>query len=138
MTDAAKTGKAMIARGREAALCLDHALKALMMYPASSPVPEDARRRLLTSLTRAAEEFGGLTLEVRGAELFCGGESVFRGLPGPGGLAGALESDGLRSLTFSPGVAADELSALLDALARKVRDRAGEENLGVALWNAGR
>ncbi len=126
-----------VARAREAALLLDHALRALLLYPPGNPIASDAKARLLDALARFGQDFGTLTLEARGAELFCGGDSVHRDMPGAASLTAAMESDGLRAIAFAPGVEAAELDAFLDAARRRVRDPSGGESLAVSLWSAG-
>ena len=124
-----------IAQVRELFIVLGKALRAFQLYDENNPV----RRRFVTSLREAFEqlwqELEGLNLSVEEHRLLLAGEAIYENSSRSDSLAFLLYKDGVRDLTFLPGIEGDELDKILGVLQRaKMLKTAESEDLLTMLW----
>ena len=111
------------------------ALRAFLLYDDNNPV----RKRFVTSLREALEqlwqEVEGLNLSVEEHRILLVGEEVYENSSRSDSLAFLLYKDGIRDVTFLPGVEGHELDKILSVLQRARLLKTGEgDDLLTMLW----
>jgi HEAT repeat protein len=125
---------------------LSRTLKIARMYRPDSPVPTQARERLARALAEHLARFGVWTFRVTPTEIRLGDHAVVRPSAHDAqesASSGLLEKlpflfyrDGIRELTFLPEIPAQDVDALVDALALAWSNPTGADDLVTALWQA--
>ena len=116
-------------------IVLGKALRAFQLYDENNPV----RRRFVTSLREAFEqlwqEVEGLNLAVEEDRILLVGEEVYRSSSRSDSLAFLLYKDGIRDVTFLPGVEGSEVDKILGVFQRaKMLKTAEADDLVTMLW----
>ena len=116
-------------------IVLGKALRAFQLYDENNPV----RKRFVTSLREAFEqlwqEVEGLNLAVEEDRILLVGEEVYRGSARSDSLAFLLYKDGIRDVTFLPGVEGPEVDKILGVFQRaKMLKTAEADDLVTMLW----
>ena len=124
-----------VAQVRELFVVLGKALRAFQLYDENNPV----RRRFVTSLREAFErlwqEIEGLNLSVEEHRFLLAGEAVYDNPSRSDSLAFLLYKDGVRDVTFLPGIEGHELDRILGVLQRaKMLKTAEADDLLTMLW----
>ena len=120
---------------RELFVVLAKALRAFQLYDDNNPV----RKRFVTSLREAFEqlwqEVEGLNLSVEEGRFTLVGEEVYENSSRSDSLAFLLYKDGIRDITFLPGVEGQELDKFLGVLQRARLLKSGQgDDLLTMLW----
>ena len=107
-----------VAQVRELFIVLGKALRAFQLYDENNPV----RKRFVTNLREAFEqlwqELEGLNLSVEEHRFLLAGETVYENPSRSDSLAFLLYKDGVRDVTFLPGIEGQELDKILGVLQR--------------------
>ena len=116
-------------------IVLGKALRAFQLYDENNPV----RKRFVTSLREAFEqlwqEVEGLNLAVEEDRILLVGEEVYRSSSRSDSLAFLLYKDGIRDVTFLPGVEGSEVDKILGVFQRaKMLKTAEADDLVTMLW----
>ncbi len=116
-------------------IVLGKALRAFQLYDENNPV----RKRFVTSLREAFEqlwqEVEGLNLAVEEDRLLLVGEEVYRSSSRSDSLAFLLYKDGIRDVTFLPGVEGSEVDKILGVFQRaKMLKTSEADDLVTMLW----
>ena len=116
-------------------IVLGKALRAFQLYDENNPV----RKRFVTSLREAFEqlwqEVEGLNLAVEEDRILLVGEEVYRSSSRSDSLAFLLYKDGIRDVTFLPGVEGPEVDKILGVFQRAKMLRTAEaDDLVTMLW----
>jgi len=124
-----------VAQVRELFIVLGKALRAFQLYDENNPV----RRRFVNSLREAFEqlwqEVEGLNLSVEEHRFLLAGEAVYDNPSRSDSLAFLLYKDGVRDVTFLPGIEGHELDRILGVLQRaKMLKTADADDLLTMLW----
>ncbi len=124
-----------VAQVRDLFTVLGKALRAFQLYDENNPV----RRRFVTSLREAFErlwqEIEGLNLSVEEHRFLLAGEAVYDNPSRSDSLAFLLYKDGVRDVTFLPGIEGHELDRILGVLQRaKMLKTAEADDLLTMLW----
>jgi HEAT repeat protein len=113
---------------------LHRAYRDTRFYPTEHPVPAETLARLTEAFTGLIAQLGTVTLEVEEGQLVFGEETVYSHEESRDNLAFIMFREGLRVISFHPGLEADEIHAFVQCLAQ-VDDLAGEErDLLTAFW----
>ena len=118
-------------------MTLGKALRAFQLYDDNNPV----RKRFVTSLREAFEELWqeveGLNLSIEEHRILLVGEEVYKSPSRSDSLAFLLYKDGIRDITFLPGVEGPEVDKILSVLQRaRMLQTAEAEDLLTMLWEA--
>ena len=106
----------------------------MRFYPKEHPVPAGTLAQLTEALIGLTDRQGTVTLEVEEGQLVFGEETVYSHEESRDNLAFIMFRDGLRAVSFHPGLEADEIQGFVQSLAR-IDDLAGEErDLLTAFW----
>ena len=124
-----------VAEVRSLFIVLGKALRAFQLYDENNPV----RKRFVTSLRESFEELWqeveGLSLSVEEDRILLVGEEIYQSSSRSDSLAFLLYKDGIRDITFLPGVEGPEVEKILGVLQRaKMLKSAEAEDLLTMLW----
>jgi HEAT repeat protein len=115
---------------------LGRTLKTCRLYDANNPTVVRFRDELGLALTRLLEQHGAITLRFTSEDVTCEEVSLYPARSRDDNLALPFYRDGVRSMTFTPGLAARELDALLDAVLQVTGQNYGQDDLVTLLWEA--
>lgn len=120
-------------RAADVATALYRAYRAVRFYPAHHPVAAQTLERLTDTLALALSD-GPLRFDVREKALLHDDVIVFGADDPRDSLAHVMFIDGIRSLTFHPGIEPDETESLVQALAQAQGADRDEQDLATILW----
>jgi HEAT repeat protein len=109
--------------------------KTCRLYERSNPTTTKLRTELTDALTGLLRQHGALTLSFTADEVLCHGQAVNAARSREDNIGLPFFRDGIRSLTFDPGIRPAEVDALLDALLRVTGIDNGEDDLVTLLWD---
>ncbi|RMH20745.1 MAG: hypothetical protein D6701_03490, partial [Gemmatimonadetes bacterium] len=123
-----------IARVRELFVTLGKALRAVQLYDENNPVYQRFVQALADAFRELWAEVDVLPVAVEEERLLVGGEEVHRAEKRGDSLAFLFYKDGVRRLTFRPGIEGDELIRFLGVLQRARNLRPEGDDLLTILW----
>ncbi len=115
---------------------LARTLKTCRLYDASNPTVVKFREDLASSLRSVVDAHGSLCLRFTSSEVMCGQDTLYAARSREDNLAAPFFRDGIRSLTFAPGIESAEVETLLDHVLRVTSRSASEEDLVTLLWDS--
>jgi len=115
---------------------LGRTLKTCRLYDGNNPTVIRFREDLAASLTRVLDEHGSLTLEFTSDDVKVGDHSLYQARSRDDNLAFAFHRDGVRHLTFSPGIEPSELDRVIDGILQVTGQNVGQDDLVTLLWEA--
>ena len=113
---------------------LHRAYRGLRLYPADHPSARLTIDALVEALTSHVDALGPLVLDVEETRLLCEDDEVYSFAESRDNLAFLMFRDGIRSLSFHPGLDAGEVSAFVDCLAHADDLADVEHDLATAFW----
>ena len=123
-----------VAQVRELFVVLGKALRAFQLYDENNPV----RQRFVESLRQAVAQLWAecdrLTLSVEEERILLGDQEVYRAESRSDSLAFLFFKDGVREITFLPGLEQDELVRFLGVLQRARKLTPEGDDLLTVLW----
>jgi HEAT repeat protein len=123
-----------VERVRELFVVLGKALRAFQLYDENNPVYQRFVSNLREAFQATWQELESLTVHVGEEVLTSGQTEVYRSESRSDSLAFLLYKDGIREVTFRPGIEEEELTALLSVLHRARQARAEGDDLLTILW----
>ncbi len=111
-------------------------LKTCRLYDASNPTVVRFRDELSASAHKLVEEHGPLTLRFEAADVTLEGQSLHPARSRDDNLAYPFHRDGVRGLTLQPGIDADDVNALVDAVLAATGPNLDDGDLVTLLWEA--
>jgi HEAT repeat protein len=115
---------------------LGRTLKTCRLYDADNPTVVRFREGLASDLKALLERHGPIRLEVTSRELLHEGQPAGAGRSREESLAPAFHRDGIREITFLPGIEPREVDAFVDQVLRVTGPAAGDDDLVTLLWEA--
>ncbi len=112
------------------------ALRAYQLYDENNPVYQRFVTNLRNAFREIWVELDKLPLHVEEERLAYHGQEVYRSDSRTDSLAFLLYKDGIREITFLPGIEDEEVEPLLNALQRARHLRAEGDDLLTILWDA--
>ena len=123
-----------LAEVRELFVTLGKALRAYQLYDENNPVYKRFVSALAEAFRELWDELDRLHVQVTEDTLRLEGEEVYRTESRSDSLAFLLFKDGIRDVTFLPGIEADELTRLLSVLQRARNLRPEGDDILTILW----
>lgn len=108
--------------------------KVRRLYDAAHPRRIEVEASAAGRIQAVLEAAGPIELAITEDTLSQDEEAVFRQAPGPESLAFLLFREGLRQITFYPGIDADEVTGFLDHVAATALTPGAESDLVARLW----
>ncbi len=121
---------------RELVGYLYKAVKTILLYPTTNPLPGEFRLHLHEKLTAYLEAHGALTLTVRGDQFVHEGNTVHEETGGDDNFISTLTRDGVQKLSFHAGLELHELEAFLNVIKKVISERGGDDDLVTLLWES--
>ena len=125
---------------------LARTVKVVRLYRARNPVAVDTRGRLADSLASHLARFGAWSFRITASEIWLGDEAIVKPEPREGRehapptlleqLPFLFFRDGVRQMTFMPGITPHDVDALVDALIEAWSDRGNIDDVVTFLWQA--
>lgn len=112
------------------------AVKTILLYPPTNPLPGEFKLNLHEKLSRFLDEHGPLTLQVRGDQFVYAGETVHEEAGGDDNFIATLTRDGVQKITFLPGLEYEELERFLGIVKKVINERNEDDDLVTLLWEA--
>lgn len=113
---------------------LHHAYRGLRLYPADHPTAQQSMDTLVNSVTSYTETVGTLYLQIEEMSLHYEGEQVYSYQGSRDNLAFLMYRDGIRYVSFHPGIEPWEVEALVDCLSHADGLADLEHDLATVLW----
>lgn len=123
-----------VARVRELFVVLGKALRAFQLYDENNPVRQRFVESLRQALVQLWNETDRLTLAVEEDRIVLGDQEVYRAESRGDSLAFLFYKDGIREITFLPGLEQAELSRFLGVLQRARKLTPEGDDLLTVLW----
>lgn len=111
-------------------------LKTCRLYDPGNPAVLRFRAQLFESLKGVLAEHGRIALRFTSDDVLYDGASVYRARSRDDNLAFPFFRDGVRGVTFEPGVTSTELDALIDTVVQVTGQTQAEDDLVTLLWQA--
>jgi hypothetical protein len=111
-------------------------LKTSRLYHASNPTVVRFREELLAALTRLIDQVGPVTYRFSADDILFEEVSLYPAKSRDDNLALPFHRDGVRALTFNPGISARELDGLIDALMLVTGQAQIDDDLVTLFWQA--
>ena len=116
---------------------LDKTAKSSRTYGSANPVAQKFFQELFEGLTAHLATYSKLAFLVQRSELYFNGEVVYRSEQESSNesVAFKLYADGIRELAFLEGLAAEDLSFLLDSLWGSLDPEEDDDDIVTRLWS---
>ena len=111
-------------------------LKTCRLYDGENPTVLRFRSEIASSLYRTLEEHGALKLKFTSEDVLCDEVSLYPARSRDDNLALPFYRDGVRFITFQPGVQPREVETLVDAVLHVTGQNVVEDDLVTMLWEA--
>src|SRR5258705_3195977 len=115
---------------------LGRTLKTCRLYDGNNPTVVRFRDELGLALSRLLDQYGALQLRFTADDVLHGEVSLYPARSRDDNLALPFYRDGVRSLTFNPGLMSKELDQVLDAVLQVTGQNFGQDDLVTLLWEA--
>lgn len=111
-------------------------LKTCRLYDANNPTVVRFRDELGAALSKLLDEHGEFTLQFTSDDVTCEDVSLYPSRSREDNLALPFYRDGIRSMTFSPGVLPREVEAVVESVLNVTGQNFGQDDLVTLLWQA--
>jgi hypothetical protein len=116
---------------------LGRTLKTCRLYDGNNPTVIRFREELAAALNRLLDEHGAVTLKFSADDVLFEEASLYPARSRDDNLALPFHRDGIRGITFSPGIETSEVESVLDAILQVSGQNFGQDDLVTLLWEAG-
>jgi len=123
-----------VASAKEVIQSLTKTSKTLKIYLPNNPIHQKFINQLFQNIQTHLETFGALRLRIKRFELFNSGQSIYENSDRFESIAFKLFVDGLRELSFHPGLDQDEMIDFLNVLGQDEEAEGGDDDLVTLLW----
>jgi hypothetical protein len=127
------------AAAKAAAVWVHHfarTLKTCRLYDASNPTVVRFRQEIATALNQLLGEHGAIDLTFTAEDVLCEGVSLYPAKSRDDNIAFPFFRDGIRRITFSPGIETRELESVIDGVLLVTGQNLEHNDLVTLLWEA--
>ncbi len=126
--------KEEVKSAKEIVQYLTKTTKTLQIYLPNNPIHQKFINELSEKIQRHLSEHGPLRLRIKQFELFCSGQSVYENPNRMESLAFKLFIDGLRELSFHPGIEKEEIITFLEVIGKRGEGENVDDDIVTLLW----
>ncbi|MCG3110577.1 MAG: HEAT repeat domain-containing protein [Candidatus Manganitrophus sp. SB1] len=126
--------KEEVKSAKEIVQYLTKTTKTLQIYLPNNPIHQKFINELAEKIQRHLTEHGPLRLRIKQFELFCSGQPVYENSNRMESLAFKLFIDGLRELSFHPGIEKEELIIFLEVIGNRGEGDNVDDDIVTLLW----
>jgi len=112
-------------------------VKAKLVYPVSSKLPQQFRENLFASLTGLLERYEELSFKVEADSISYRGTDVYKSSVKTDNFAHSFFRDGIVGFKFKSGLTLEELEKFVDIASQMTRSVFAEDDAATLLWEAG-
>lgn len=112
-------------------------VKAKLVYPASSKLPQQFKQNLFSSLSTILEEHDELAFKVESDTISYGETEVYKATSKNENFAHPFFRDGILEFKFKKGVTFEELESFVDIVSQMTRSALLDDDAATLLWEAG-
>lgn len=112
-------------------------VKAQLVYPASSKLPQQFKENLFTSLTLLLEEYSELPFRVESDSVSFNGKKIYTAPNKADNFAHPFFRDGILEIKFKVGLTPEELGQFVEIASQMTRSALLEDDAATLLWEAG-
>ncbi|MFQ5597376.1 MAG: HEAT repeat domain-containing protein [Nitrospiria bacterium] len=128
------TDEEAIEAAKEVLQNLTKTAKTLKIYLPNNPIHQKFINLLHEKMQAFHEGFGALRLRVKRFEIHCSGEIVYENTDRLESIAFKLYIDGLREISFLPGIDKEELIDFLNVLGKESSEEGEDDDMVTLLW----
>lgn len=126
--------KEEIKSAKEIVQYLTKTTKTLQIYLPNNPIHQKFINELFEKFQSHLSQYGPLRLRIKQFELFCSGQSVYENSSRMESLAFKLFIDGLRELSFHPGIEKEDLITFLEVIGKRGEGEGVDDDIVTLLW----
>lgn len=126
--------KEEVKSAKEIVQFLTKTTKTLQIYLPNNPIHQKFINELSEKLELHLSEHGPLRLRIKQFELFCSGQPVYENPNRMESLAFKLFIDGLRELSFHPGIEKEELITFLEVIGKRGEGDNVDDDIVTLFW----
>jgi HEAT repeat protein len=126
--------KEEVKSAKEVVQYLTKTTKTLQIYLPNNPIHQKFINELSEKLQRHLTAYGPLRLRIKQFELLSSGQSVYENSNRMESLAFKLFIDGLRELSFHPGIEKEELITFLEVIGKRGEGEDVDDDIVTLLW----
>jgi len=112
-------------------------VKARLVYPASSRLPQQFKDELFSRYSALCDEFGGIGFKVEADRIRYEGLEVYRAPSKADNFAHVFFRDGILNFNLKKGLEENELDTFIEIIARMLRSASVDDDLATLLWESG-
>ena len=124
-------------RGAEVFSLFMKTIKAILVYPTSSRLPQQFKKDLFDSVIALLEETDAVSYKIETDRIFFSGHEVYRAPSKTENFAHTFFRDGVLSFQFEKGLTIEELDTFIELTSRMMRAAILDDDLATLLWEAG-
>jgi len=135
--DEADYDKEEVKSAKEVVQHLTKTAKTLRIYLSNNPIHQKFIKGLYEKFSSHVEDYGPLRLRIKQFELLCSGQAVYENLNRLESLAFRLFIDGLREVSFHPGIEEKELIDFLQIIGKEAESDATsdpDDDIVTLIW----
>jgi HEAT repeat protein len=126
--------KEEVKSAKEVVQYLTKTTKTLQIYLPNNPIHQKFINELFEKIDRHLSQYGPLRLRIKQFELFCSGQPVYENSNRMESLAFKLFIDGLRELSFHPGIEKEEVITFLEVIGKRGEGENVDDDIVTLLW----
>ena len=111
-------------------------VKAKLVYPATSKLPQQFLESLFEMITPALEKHESLTYKIEADGVLYDDQSVYSSPTKSDNFAHTFFRDGITEVTFKDGITIDELRKFVNIVFKLMRSAAVEDDMATLFWEA--
>jgi hypothetical protein len=112
-------------------------VKARLVYPASSRLPQQFKEELFTRLTGLCDELGCVAFKVEADRILYEEVEIYRAPSKADNFAHVFFRDGILTFQIKKGIYVKELETFIDIISRMLRSASVDDDLATLLWESG-
>jgi hypothetical protein len=112
-------------------------VKAKLVYPASSRLPQQFKEELFTRFKGLCEEQGSVTFRIEADRILYEEVEIYRAASKADNFAHVFFRDGILTFQIKKGLYVKELESFIDIVSRMLRSASVDDDLATLLWESG-
>jgi hypothetical protein len=112
-------------------------VKAKLVYPASSRLPQQFKEELFAKITSLCDEFDTISFKVEADRILYEELEVYRAPSKADNFAHVFFRDGILNFQIKKGIYIKELETFIDIISRMLRAASVDDDLATLLWESG-
>ncbi len=112
-------------------------VKAVLVYPSSSKLPQQFKEELFNAITALTAELETVPFTVEADRILLGDHEVYRASNKTDNFAHTFFRDGIQDFQFKRGISQKEIDSFVEIITRMLRSASVDDDMATLLWEAG-